>query len=44
MTVRLKSIYGIALNDNWKMIGLAKKLGFKIKRLSDEESKLTLVL
>jgi len=40
----LKSIYGIALNDNWKMIGLAKKLGFNIKRLSDEESKLTLEL
>ena len=40
----LRSIYGIVLNDNWKMIGLAKKLGFTMKRLSDEESKVTLEL
>jgi len=40
----LKSIYGIVLNENRKMIGLAKKLGFNIKRLPDEESKVTLEL
>lgn len=40
----LKSIYGIALNDNWKIIGLCKKLGFKVQRTSDEESKLILEL
>lgn len=36
--------YGIVLNDNWKMIGLAKKLGFTMKRLSEGESKVTLEL
>jgi len=40
----IRSIYGIVLNDNWKMIGLAKKLGFTTMRLSDEESRLTLEL
>ena len=40
----LKNIYGIVLNNNWKMIGLAKKLGFTMKRLSDEESRVTLPL
>ena len=40
----LESIYGIVLNENQKMIGLAKKLGFNIKRLPDEESKVTLEL
>jgi len=38
----LGSIYGIVLNDNSKMISLAKKLGFTIGRLSDEESRVTL--
>ncbi len=41
---KLRSIYGIVLNDNRKMIGLAKKLGFTMKRLSDEESRITLEL
>lgn len=40
----LMSIYGIVLNDNWRMIGLAKKLGFTMKRLSEEESEVTLEL
>jgi len=40
----LKSIYGIVLNDNTKMLGLAKKLGFSVRRLSAEESQVTLVL
>jgi len=40
----LRSIYGIVLNDNWQMIGLAKKLGFTTMRLSDEESRVTLEL
>lgn len=38
----LKSIYGIVLNDNRKMIGLAKKLGFNVERYSEEESKILL--
>ena len=40
----LESIYGIVLNDNFKMISLAKKLGFTMRRLSDEESRVTLEL
>ncbi|MCD6361179.1 MAG: bifunctional acetate--CoA ligase family protein/GNAT family N-acetyltransferase [Armatimonadetes bacterium] len=40
----LKSIYGVVLNDNRKMIGLAEKLGFTTRRLSDEESRVTLEL
>jgi acetyltransferase len=40
----LKSVYGIVLNDNWKMIGLAKNLGFTVKKLSNEESRVTLEL
>mgnify|MGYP000188544642 CR=1 FL=1 len=40
----LKSIYGIVLNDNKKMIGLSEKLGFTRKVLSAEESKITLEL
>ena len=40
----LKSIYGIVLNDNKKMINLVDKLGFNIKTLSDEESRATLEL
>ena len=40
----LRSIYGIVLNHNWKMIGLAKNLGFTMKKLSDEESRVTLEL
>jgi len=40
----LQRIYGIVLNDNTKMLGLTKKLGFSAKRLSAEESQVTLVL
>ncbi|HUX48380.1 MAG TPA: bifunctional acetate--CoA ligase family protein/GNAT family N-acetyltransferase [Dehalococcoidia bacterium] len=40
----LGSIYGIVLNDNSKMISLAKKLGFTMRRLTDEESRVTLEL
>jgi len=40
----LRSIYGIVLNDNLKMIGLAKKLGFTTRRLSDKEIRVTLEL
>ncbi len=40
----LKSMYGIVLNDNSKMLSLAKKLGFDMNRLSDEESRITLEL
>ncbi len=41
---RLHSIYGTVLSDNWKMLGLAKKLGFTIKRISGGESRVTLEL
>jgi len=40
----LKSIYGIVLSNNTNMLGLAKKLGFSVKRLSAEESQVTLVV
>jgi len=40
----LSSIYGIVLNNNLKMIALAKKLGFTLERLTDEESRVTLEL
>ena len=40
----LHSIYGIVLSDNQNMLGLARKLGFTIKRLSAEENKVTLEL
>jgi len=40
----LKSIYGIVLNDNKKMIGLSRKLGFTKNVLSGEESRITLEL
>ncbi|MCD6452992.1 MAG: bifunctional acetate--CoA ligase family protein/GNAT family N-acetyltransferase [Dehalococcoidales bacterium] len=40
----LKSIYGVVLNDNKKMIGLGTKLGFIVERYSPEESKLVLEL
>ena len=40
----LGSIYGIVLNDNSKMISLAKKLGFTMRRPTDEESRVTLEL
>ncbi len=35
----LKNIYGIVLKDNWKMLGLAKKLGFTIEASPYEEVK-----
>jgi acetyltransferase len=40
----LRSVYGSISNDNKKIIGLAKRLGFTIERLSPEESKITLEL
>ena len=40
----LKNIYAIVLNENLRMIGLGRKLGFTINRLSNEESKLILEL
>ena len=40
----LKSIYGVVLNNNMKMISLAKRLGFTIERLSPEESKIAMEL
>ncbi len=40
----LKSIYGIVLNDNRKMINLARKLGFTFERLSEEETRIELEL
>jgi acetyltransferase len=30
----LKSIYGIAINDNWRILGLTKKMGFTNKKIS----------
>jgi len=35
----LKSIYGIVMQDNWKMIRLAKKLGFTTETSSEREVK-----
>ncbi len=40
----LKSIYGIVLNENTRMLGLAKRLGCTIEQLSPEESRITLEL
>jgi len=40
----LKSIYGVVLNNNIRMISLAKRLGFTIERLSVEESRITMKL
>ncbi len=40
----LKSIFGIVLNDNQKMIGLSRKLGFAMERISEDESRITLEL
>jgi acetyltransferase len=40
----LKNIYGIVLNDNRKMLNLARKLGFTFERLSEEETRITLEL
>ena len=39
---KLKTIYGIVLNDNVKMIELAKKLGFSVTRISEDESRIVL--
>jgi acetyltransferase len=41
---KLRYIYGIVLNDNMKMIELAKKLGFTVNRISEEESRIELEL
>ncbi len=38
----LSSIYGIVLNDNVKMLNLARKLGFTFQRLSEEETRIEL--
>jgi acetyltransferase len=40
----LKSIFGIVLNDNKKMIGLSRKLGFTLQKISADESRITLEL
>ena len=40
----LRNIYGIVLSDNWKMLGLVKKLGFTVKSLPDGETRVTLEL
>ncbi len=40
----LKSIYGIVLNDNTKMLNLTKRLGFTVDRLEGGESRVTLEL
>jgi acetyltransferase len=40
----LKSIYGIALKENYRMISLARRLGFNIDNDSGEEVKFTLEL
>ena len=40
----LRNIYGIVLSDNWKMLGLVKKLGFTVKPLPKGETRVTLEL
>jgi acetyltransferase len=40
----LKSIYGIVLSDNTRVLGLAKKLGFVTQRYDAEETKIILEL
>ena len=40
----LRTIYGMVLSGNTKMMGLAKRLGFTQERVSPEESKVTLEL
>jgi acetyltransferase len=40
----LSCIYGVVLNDNVKMLNLARKLGFSLIRGSEEESKIELQL
>jgi acetyltransferase len=40
----LSCIYGIVLNDNTKMLNLARKLGFSVIRYSEEESRIELQL
>ena len=40
----LKSIYGIVLNDNTKVLNLTKRLGFTVDRLEGGESRVTLEL
>ena len=41
---RLRTIYGIVLHDNKKMISLARKVGFTITKSSAGESEVTLEL
>ena len=41
---KLSTLYGIVLNDNTKMIELAKKLGFSVTRLGEDESRISLEL
>ncbi|MDD5287695.1 MAG: GNAT family N-acetyltransferase [Dehalococcoidales bacterium] len=40
----LKTMYGIILRDNARMIGLARSLGFKIEQIDPDEYKATLEL
>ncbi|MBN2238362.1 MAG: bifunctional acetate--CoA ligase family protein/GNAT family N-acetyltransferase [Dehalococcoidales bacterium] len=40
----LKSLYGIAINDNWRIIGLTRKMGFTNKKISEDETLMTLEL
>jgi acetyltransferase len=40
----LKSIYGIAINDNWRIIGLTKKMGFVTRKKNEDETLMTLKL
>jgi acetyltransferase len=40
----LKSLYGIALNDNWRILGLTKKLGFKHEKINGDETRIFLDL
>jgi len=40
----LKSMYGVILKDNTRMLGLARALGFRLETLSADEVRATLVL
>jgi len=40
----LKSINGFVLNDNFRMLRLARRLGFSKSRISDEESRIAMRL
>jgi acetyltransferase len=38
----IKKIFGIVLNDNLKMLNLARKLGFSFEKVSEEETRIEL--